>query len=85
MNRSSVRLLLKLYPRRWRERYGEEFELLLEASPGGLRAWAEVIFSAMREYVILIGGLPVNAYASSVVALARKPSALVPLAMSVTA
>ena len=85
MNRTFVRLLLKLYPRWWRERYGEEFELLLRAGPGGLRASVDVAASALREYIVLIGGLPVNAYASSVIALTRKPSALVPLAMSVTA
>lgn len=85
MNRTFARLLLLLYPRWWRDRYGDEFEQLLQESPGGLRASTNVVVSAFREHVSVIGGLPMNAYVSSVIALTKKPSALVPLAMSLTA
>jgi hypothetical protein len=39
-----VKSLLRLYPRRWRQRYGEEFELFLRATPPG----AGVVFDVVR-------------------------------------
>ncbi len=33
MNKWAARLLLRLYPRRWRERYGDEFAALLARQP----------------------------------------------------
>ena len=39
------RWLVHLYPREWRNRYGEEFEALLQDGPGGLRALVEVLSS----------------------------------------
>lgn len=37
--RRVVRFLVRLYPANWRERYGEEFEALLEDAPPG---WAGI-------------------------------------------
>jgi hypothetical protein len=42
-----VRALVRLYPRRWRERYGEEFELLLEASAPGPSTVLDVLGGAL--------------------------------------
>jgi hypothetical protein len=44
-----VRRLLHLYPRRWRERYGEEFDALLADSPGGPRLLLDVARGAFDE------------------------------------
>jgi hypothetical protein len=49
MNPRLAHLLVRLYPRSWRQRYGAEFEELLRTSPRGLRASAEVLRSALRE------------------------------------
>ena len=76
-------LLVCLYPRPWRERYGAEFEALLQAGRGDLRTSANVVWSALREYIFPTPGLTMNQY--SVVALTKKPSAFLPLAMSLTA
>lgn len=46
MTSAAVRRLLALYPRAWRERYGEEFAALLEAHPASARIVADVIGSA---------------------------------------
>jgi hypothetical protein len=39
--------LLRLYPPRWRERYGEEFAALLAASPAGPRLLIDVLRGAV--------------------------------------
>ena len=46
MNGRVARLLTRLYPRAWRERYGAEFEAFLQDGPGDLRTSANVIWSA---------------------------------------
>lgn len=46
--RRAVRLAMKLYPAAWRERYGREFEALLEdVRPGGRELW-DVVRGAMQ-------------------------------------
>ena len=42
-----MRALLRLFPRRWRERYGEEYELILEATPPGLGTVFDVVRGAL--------------------------------------
>ena len=83
MNPRLAHLLVCLYPRPWRERYGAEFEALLQTGRGDLRASANVVWSALHEYVFPTPGVSMNQY--SVVALTKKPSAFLPLAMSLTA
>jgi hypothetical protein len=85
MNPRFTRLLVRLYPRPWRERYGAEFEALLQAGDGGLRAAANVVWSALQERVSPTPGLAGNAYPGSVIALTKQPSAFVPMAMSLIA
>jgi hypothetical protein len=52
MNAWLARLLTRLYPRAWRERYGEEFEELLRNGRGGLHAAANVLWSACCEHIV---------------------------------
>jgi len=46
-----VRTLLRLYPRRWRERYGDEFGLVLRASPPGPGTVLDVVRGALDAHV----------------------------------
>ena len=85
MNPRLAHLLVCLYPRPWRERYGAEFEALLQTGGGGLRASANVVWSAFYEHVFPTPGLTMNQHPRSVVALTKMPSAFLPLAMSLTA
>lgn len=82
-----ARWLVRLYPLDWRERYGEEFEALLQDGPGGFRAVVNVLYSAFRERVVtpMTLGVVMNQYPNSVLSLSKKPSAFVPMAMSLTA
>ena len=71
----SRRHLIRLYPRAWRRRYGQEFVLLLEASPLSVRSVANVCAAAGREWLLrtLTGRLlmgPVIAYAALLIAQA---------------
>lgn len=43
--------LLRLYPRQWREKYGEEFVALLEQTGVGWRQIIDVVSAASREWV----------------------------------
>jgi hypothetical protein len=83
MSPKLAHLLIRLYPPAWRERYGAEFEALLQSGPGGLRASANVVWSAIHEHIVPTPGLATNQY--SVIALTKQPSAFIPLAMSLTA
>jgi hypothetical protein len=60
MNPRLARLLTRLYPRSWRERYGAEFKELLETGHGGLRASANVAWSGLRERIFPIQGLTLD-------------------------
>jgi hypothetical protein len=51
MNPTLAHLLVRLYPRLWRERYGAEFEAFLQAGQGGLRASANVFWAAFYERI----------------------------------
>jgi hypothetical protein len=46
--RSPARFLIPLYPAHWRERYGEEFEALLEDSPPSFFAAVDLMTGAIR-------------------------------------
>lgn len=43
--------LLRLYPRAWRERYGDEMLALVEQSGGGWRCFRSLVVAAAREWV----------------------------------
>ena len=82
-----ARWLVRLYPRDWRERYGEEFEALLQDGSGGFRSLVNVLWSALCERVAPAAtfGVVMDQYPNSVLSLSKKPSAFVPMAMSITA
>jgi len=46
--RHVVRFLIRLYPANWRERYGEEFEALLEDSPVSFSGIFDLVKGAMK-------------------------------------
>jgi hypothetical protein len=51
VNATLARLLTRVYPRAWRERYGTEFVVFLEESRGGVRALGNVVWSALCERI----------------------------------
>ena len=85
MNRRLAHLLTRLYPRRWRERYGEEFEEFLLDSRGSLKTWMDVMRGAVGEHIHPTMGGAMNEYRTSFGTVVRQPSALVPLGMALTA
>lgn len=60
MNPRLAHLLVCLYPRPWRERYGAEFEALLQTGRGDLRASANVVWSALHEQAFPTPGLEIE-------------------------
>ena len=48
-------LLIRLYPARWRARYGDEFEAILEARPLGPYDVADILFGALDAHLRLRG------------------------------
>jgi hypothetical protein len=89
MNPAAARLLTRLYPQPWRERYGEEFEALLLDSRGSLRSdlhtCVNVARSAFSERIFPTTGGKMNQPVFSFRRVIKQPSALVPLAMSLAA
>jgi hypothetical protein len=85
MNRRVARLLTRLYPRRWRERYGAEFEELLRSGDGGFRTSANVVWSALFERLFPTQGRAVEQNPSSFGAMMKRPSAFIPVVMSLVA
>ena len=83
MNPRLARLLTLLYPRVWRDRYGVEFEALLLDEKSGFGVAINVVWSALWERVFPTQGGAMNPI--SLGSVIRKPSAFVPLAMSLTA
>jgi hypothetical protein len=82
-----ARWLVRLYPRDWRARYGKEFEALLEDGSDDFRTIVNVLRSALGERVVPAAtlGVAMHQYPNSVLSLSKKPSAFVPMAMSLTA
>ncbi len=85
MNPKLGRLLVRLYPRVWRERYGEEFESLLEGGDGGLRTAANIARAAVSERILAIGGGQMTSDQKTFRGVLLRPSAIIPMAMSMTA
>ena len=85
MNRRVAWMLTRLYPRRWRARYGAEFEELLRTGPGGFRTSANVIWSAVLERIFPTQVRAIEQNPSSFGAMMKRPSAFVPVAMSLIA
>jgi hypothetical protein len=85
MKATLARLLTRLYPRAWRERYGAEFEAFLESGGAGVRALVNVIWSALGEHIFPTQGGEMDRDPRSFGAIVRQPTAYLPLAMSLTA
>jgi len=82
MNSLWARLLTRVYPRDWRDRYGAEYEALLEDSPGDLRTAANAAYSGLREHILPSRGGSMNQLNRSFADIVKKPSAFLPLGMS---
>ena len=85
MNRRLAHLVTRLYPRRWRERYGEEFEDFLLDGRADLRTWMDVMRGALGEHIHPTQGGTMSEYRTTFGTVVRQPSALVPLGMAMTA
>ncbi len=85
MKQKLAHLLTYLYPRRWRDRYGKEFEAFLLEQRGGLHATVDVIRAALSERIFPSQTHPTNPGNRSFGVLVRQPSAFIPIAMSLTA
>jgi hypothetical protein len=85
MNPALARLLTRLYPRHWRDRYGDEFEALLEMGPSDFRTLANSVWSAFWEHIVPTQGGNMDPNPNSFRAILKHPSAFLPLAMSLAA
>jgi hypothetical protein len=85
MNVRWARLLTRLYPKQWRERYGEEMEELLRAGDVDLRSTFDVVRAALAESLWPTHGGSMDQRVYTFGGVTRQPSAAVPLAMSTTA
>ncbi len=85
MKPAAARLLVGLYPRPWRQRYGEEFETLLLEQSDFLKILVDVAFSAAKERMSPTCGQAVPAAATSFRVVMKMPSAILPLALSLAA
>ncbi len=85
MNRIAAHLLMRMYPRDWRDRYGAEFEAFLQAGEGGLGTSANVVWSALWEHLYPTRGGNIDQHPNSFGSILKQPSAFLPLAMSLIA
>jgi len=85
MRRAIAHLLTRLYLRQWRKRYGAEFEALLLTSQSDLRTIANVAWCAIHERLVPTIGGTMTQPAITLRTILKKPSALLPIAMSLTA
>jgi hypothetical protein len=93
MNPRLAGWLTRLYPRRWRERYGAEFEAFLvdgsAENHAGLRVHilttANIVRSAICEHIFPTRGGNMELEPRSFSAVLKQPSAFLPLAMSIMA
>lgn len=88
MKQRTAQWLIKLYPKTWRSRFGQELADLLEHETLSLAVLLDVLRAASAERLFNSYGLEIAAmatYPSSVLVLARRPSAFVPIVMSLAA
>lgn len=74
-----------LYPRHWRDRYGKEFEEVLMDEGSSMRTLLNVSWAAFKEHLVPSDGLAGAECVVSFGAVVRKPSAVIPMAMSFAA
>lgn len=85
MHPRMARLLVRLHPRAWRDRYGAEFLALLESSPGDVPTLADTLRSALVEHLNPTQGGCMHSGSLSFSGLVRRPSAFLPIFMSIAA
>lgn len=88
MSPAQARLMLRLYPSAWRERFGDELQDLLKSEQGSIGVIADIARAALVERVFRPSGLGVRemqTYPASMKLLVRRPIAFVPIAMSLAA
>lgn len=78
-------LLLRFYPRIWRDRYGTEFKVMLESSPSGPRTIVDILFNALSERIFPVFGGIMEQQTYPFSTLVRKPTAFLPIVMSLIA
>lgn len=85
MKATLAHLLTYLYPRLWRDRYGAEFEELLADERSSLRTLVNVGCAALKEHLLPTPMLLEGRLVPSFGVIVKKPSALLPMAMSLGA
>jgi Protein of unknown function (DUF3738) len=91
MNPALARLLTRLYPRPWGERYRAEFEEFLQTGPGGFGPSMNIVWSALCEHIAPTQASDMDPNPNSLGSLRtlsttmKHPSAYLPVAMSLTA
>jgi hypothetical protein len=87
MNAPLVRALLRLYPRPWRQRYGDELAALLQEQPTRLRIVLDVVRAALGQRVSSLAhaGMAMSDSSGTALHFARVPSAVIPIALSFAA
>jgi uncharacterized protein (TIGR03435 family) len=93
MNPALARLLTRLYPSPWRERYGPEFEAFLQTGPSGIGPSMNIVWSALCEHIGPTRASNMDPNPNSLSSLRtlstlrstlKHPSARLPFAMSLT-
>ena len=87
MNASIARALVRLYPRFWRQRYGDEIAALLEEQPIGFRIVFDMVRGALSQRVSAPpnGETAMSDSSGSVLYFARVPCAVIPIVLSLAA
>lgn len=85
MRPALARLLVALYPRPWRQRYGEEFKVLLLEGHDDMPALVDIVVAAVKERIFPTPGLQAQPAALPFRDITKKPSAVLPLAVSAAA
>ena len=87
MNALLIRALLRLYPQRWRQRYGDELAALLEGQPIRVRNVVDVIGGALSQRITALayGQTAMSDSSGTILHFARVPSAVIPIALSFAA
>ena len=84
MNERPHHWLTRMYPRAWRETYGDEMDELL-SERCGWRDVLDVAKAALKEHSIEKGAYAMRTFPGNLGVLARKPSAIAPIFMSLFA
>jgi len=86
MNRAA-HWLVRLYPKAWRDRYGDELQDLIESEGAGFRAQYDILKAALEERLFDRSRLQAERMAGrgALALTLRTPSALIPLIMSAIA